>query len=283
MAGTKARTSRWAPKQVQVDLGGEALGLDLVDGAGGRRGRRWRRPPRCRPGRTVTASAKDVDRGGVGDVERVRRLPRRRRRGSSRRSPRDFSMRRAPRATGGPGGGEYPDSRCTDAGDPPVTTSGAPPAAGLVISGPPPPIGMGEPTDVDRVHAAARRRVRPRDEDPTDHRAQRDLGLQPGQVGAEAEVPAAAEAEESGQLGLVAVHLELVRVGRTPGRPGSPSRAAQRLEPFGAMCRQSGPREVAREQLGRGVHAQRLLDPAARLGPAVAEHLARWSGWRVRW
>ena len=78
MPGTNARTSRCAPTMVEVELAGEPLGVDLVDGAGRDGAGVADHAPRCRRGRRSTALAKAVDRLVVGEVERRGRRPRRR-------------------------------------------------------------------------------------------------------------------------------------------------------------------------------------------------------------
>ena len=73
------------------------------------------------------------------------------------------------------------------------------------------------------------------DADPLDEAGQRDAGLEPGQVGAEAEVPAAAEGQDLRELVLVAEDVvvvgagedPLVAVGRARGRAAASSPAAR--------------------------------------------------------
>jgi hypothetical protein len=98
---------------------------------------------------------------------------------------------------------------------------------------------------------------------PADELAQRHSGLQPGEVGAEAEVPAATEADRVGQLVAAAVEVVDVRAVEDLLVPVRGAQQQHQLRPggSGAPVQRHVALEVAGQDLGRGVVAQRLLDP----------------------
>ena len=202
-----------------------------------------------------------------------------------------LSVRRAPSATGKPAG----PARSAVAAPMPERGAGddGGAAVGLVVLARWPSARLhpwsasaAKPAHVDRVHPHAAVVVDLDRADPLDEAGQRDAGLEPGQVGAEAEVPAAAEGQDLRQLVLVAMDVVVVGAGEDPLVAVGRAEAEQQL---GAPRRDRAvqldvAQQVARQQLARGVEAQRLLDPRATSSGSARRRPSRAGpGARVRW
>ncbi len=194
--------------QVEVDLAGEPLRVDLVDGAG-----RDRAGVADHDLDVAEVAGDGLREGGhrlaVGEVERVddglaAGLAHR---GGDLLALLGTAGAERDRVTGG---GEGERGGGADAGGGAGDDGGAPGGLGVLAHrGHHRHRRDGEAADVDRVHPSARIVVDLDGAHPLDERRQRDPGLEPGQVGAQAEVPAAAEGQDLGQLVGIAGDVEL--------------------------------------------------------------------------